>query len=148
MFNLKSLKVFLFAFVLLFFGTFTQAKTASTAVPDLTLNNGIAMPQLGFGTLTLKGDVTKNSVKQAIKSGYRLIDTAKAYGNEDAVGLGIKNSGIKREELFITTKINFGNFEKEDCEKAVKDSFEKLQVDYIDMVLLHWPFGNTYAGQR
>lgn len=115
----------------------------------MKLNNGIEMPILGFGTflITDKNECEK-SVINAIQTGYRLIDTAKAYGNEDAVGLGIKSSGIKREELFVTTKINFGDFEKENCEKALKDSFEKLQLDYIDMVLLHWPFGNTYAAYR
>ncbi len=115
----------------------------------ITLNNNVEMPILGFGTFLINDkNECERSVINAIQTGYRLIDTAKAYGNEDAVGLGIKNSGIKREELFVTTKINFGDFEKEDCEKALKDSFEKLQVDYIDMVLLHWPFGNTYAAYR
>ena len=90
----------------------------------------------------------ETSVINAIESGYRLIDTAKAYGNEEYVGLGIKNSGINRENLFLTTKINFGDFEKEDCIKAVEDSLKKLQVEYIDLVLLHWPFGNTYSAYR
>lgn len=115
----------------------------------ITLNNNVEMPILGFGTFLINDkNECERSVISAIQTGYRLIDTAKAYGNEDAVGLGIKNSGIKREELFITTKINFGDFEKEDCKKALKDSFEKLQLEYIDLVLLHWPFGNTYAAYR
>ncbi len=115
----------------------------------IKLNNDVEMPILGFGTFLMTDkNECEHSVINAIQTGYKLIDTARAYGNEDAVGAGIKNSGIKREELFITTKINFGDFEKEDCEKALKDSFEKLQLDYIDMVLLHWPFGNTYAAYR
>ena len=115
----------------------------------LKLNNGIAMPILGFGTFLINDKKEcETSVIKAIQSGYRLIDTAKAYGNEDAVGLGIKNSGIKREEIFLTTKINFGDFEHDACEKAIMDSVEKLQVEYIDMVLLHWPFGNTYCAYR
>lgn len=115
----------------------------------ITLNNNVEMPILGFGTFLIQDkDECERSVINAIQTGYRLIDTAKAYGNEDAVGMGIKNSGAKREDIFITTKINFGDFEKEDCEKALKDSFEKLRVDYIDMVLLHWPFGNTYSAYR
>lgn len=115
----------------------------------LKLNNGIEMPILGFGTflITDKNECEK-TVINAIETGYRLIDTAKAYGNEEFVGFGVKHSGVKREDLFITTKINFGDFEKENCEKAVMDSLKKLQVDYIDLVLLHWPFGNTYAAYR
>lgn len=115
----------------------------------LKLNNGIDMPIIGFGTFLMHDKKEcEQSIINAIQTGYRLIDTAKAYGNEDAVGLGIKNSGIKREEIFLTTKINFGDFESELCKKAVLDSLEKLQVEYIDMVLLHWPFGNTYAAYR
>ncbi len=115
----------------------------------LKLNNGIAMPIIGFGTFLINDKKEcEQSVINAIKTGYRLIDTAKAYGNEDAVGLGIKNSGIKREEIFLTTKINFGDFEHDACEKAVMDSLNKLQVEYIDLVLLHWPFGNTYSAYR
>lgn len=115
----------------------------------LKLNNGIEMPILGFGTFLMNDKKEcEQSVINAIHTGYRLIDTAKAYGNEEYVGLGIKNSGVKREEIFLTTKINFGDFEHDACEKAVMDSLEKLQVEYIDMVLLHWPFGNTYSAYR
>lgn len=115
----------------------------------LKLNNGKEMPILGFGTFLMNDKKEcETSVINAIESGYRLIDTAKAYGNEEYVGLGIKKSGIKREDLFLTTKINFGDFEKEDCIKAVEDSLKKLQVEYIDLVLLHWPFGNTYSAYR
>ena len=115
----------------------------------LKLNNGKEMPILGFGTFLINDKKEcETSVINAIESGYRLIDTAKAYGNEEYVGFGIKNSGIKREDLFLTTKINFGDFEKEDCIKAVEDSLKKLQVEYIDLVLLHWPFGNTYSAYR
>ncbi len=115
----------------------------------LKLNNGMEMPILGFGTFLMNDKKEcEQSVIDAIHTGYRLIDTAKAYGNEESVGLGIKNSGIKREEIFLTTKINFGDFEHDACEKAVMDSLKKLQVEYIDMVLLHWPFGNTYSAYR
>lgn len=116
---------------------------------NLKLNNGIEMPILGFGTFLMNDKKEcEQSVINAIHTGYRLIDTAKAYGNEESVGLGIKNSGVKREEIFLTTKINFGDFEHDACEKAVMDSLKKLQVEYIDMVLLHWPFGNTYSAYR
>lgn len=116
---------------------------------NLKLNNGKEMPVLGFGTFLMNDKKEcEQAVIDAIQIGYKLIDTAKAYGNEESVGLGIKNSGIKREEIFLTTKINFGDFEHDACEKAVLDSLKKLQVEYIDMVLLHWPFGNTYSAYR
>ena len=117
------------------------------------LNNGVEMPMLGFGTYQVTDpEECKNSVLAAIRAGYRLIDTAVAYGNEVAVGAGIKaalEEGIvKREELFITTKMWFRCFETEDCRKAMEESLQKLGLDYIDMVLLHWPYGNVYAAWR
>ena len=117
------------------------------------LNNGVEMPMLGFGTYQVTDpEECKNSVLAAIRAGYRLIDTAVAYGNEEAVGAGIKaalEEGIvKREELFITTKMWFRYFETEACRKAMEESLEKLGLDYIDMVLLHWPYGNVYAAWR
>ena len=117
------------------------------------LNNGIEMPMLGFGTYQVTNpEECKNSVLTAIRAGYRLIDTAVAYGNEEAVGAGIKaaiDEGIvKREELFITTKMWFRAFETEDCRNAMEESLKKLGLSYIDMVLLHWPYGNVYAAWR
>ena len=117
------------------------------------LNNGVEMPMLGFGTYQVTNpDECKNSVLTAIRAGYRLIDTAVAYGNEEAVGAGIKaaiDEGIvKREELFITTKMWFRAFETEDCRNAMEESLKKLGLSYIDMVLLHWPYGNVYAAWR
>lgn len=109
----------------------------------LTLNNGVQMPLVGFGTFLLSGEVCKNAVAAAIKSGYRMIDTAEAYGNEKAVGDGIKQSGIERRELFLVTKVNFKSYEN--AEQAVLQSLENLQTDYIDLLLLHWPFANYYA---
>ena len=118
-----------------------------------TLSGGVKMPVIGLGTYKLADPAEcKSTVFTAIKEGYRLIDTAKAYGNEEAVGAGIKEAAdagiIKREDVFITTKIWFLSFETDDCIKSIEDSFEKLGVDYIDMVLLHWPFGNVYAAWR
>ena len=117
------------------------------------LNNGVEMPMLGFGTYQVTDpEECKNSVLTAIRAGYRLIDTAVAYGNEEAVGAGIKaaleDGIVKREELFITTKMWFRCFETEACRKAMEESLEKLGLDYIDMVLLHWPYGNVYAAWR
>lgn len=112
----------------------------------IQLNNGIDMPVLGFGTFMLGGEVCENAVADAIRDGYRLIDTAEAYGNEEDVGKGIKKSGIDRKELFIVTKVNFKSFEHADT--SVSQSLEYLQTDYIDMILIHWPFGNYYKAWR
>ena len=114
----------------------------------VTLNNGVKMPVLGFGTYQITDDECEKAVTSAIKAGYRLIDTAQAYGNETAVGKAIKNCGVPRADLFITTKVWFHNYETGDCRKSVLESMEKLGVTYLDMVLLHWPFGNTYAAWR
>ena len=112
----------------------------------IELNNGIKMPMLGFGTFLNNGDECEKSVCIAIKNGYRLIDTAEAYGNEEQVGNGIKASGIDRKELFIVTKVNFRSYEN--ARETVLSSLEKLGTDYLDLVLLHWPFGNYYKAWR
>lgn len=112
----------------------------------LTLNNGIKMPLVGFGTFMLSGKACVNAVTKAIENGYRMIDTAEAYGNEKEVGEGIKASGINRKELFLVTKVNFKSYEN--AEKIVMQSLANLQTDYIDLLLLHWPFANYYAAWR
>lgn len=115
----------------------------------IKLNNGVEMPMLGFGTYQVTNPAEcEKSVVEAVKAGYRLIDTAQAYGNEEAVGAGIKNCGVSREELFITTKVWFRSYETEDCRISLDESMRKLGVEYLDMVLLHWPFGNVYAAWR
>ena len=113
---------------------------------SLILNNGIQMPLVGFGTFMLGGESCKNAVAEAIKNGYRLIDTAEAYGNEKEVGEGIRQSGIDRKELFLVTKVNFKSYEN--AEQTVMQSLANLQTDYIDLLLLHWPFANYYAAWR
>ncbi len=112
----------------------------------LTLNNGVRMPLVGFGTFMLGGETCTEAVASAIESGYRMIDTAEAYGNETAVGDGIKQSGIDRKELFLVTKVNFKSYEN--AEQTVMRSLGNLQIDYIDLLLLHWPFANYYAAWR
>lgn len=112
----------------------------------LKLNNGIRMPMLGFGTFLLGGEVCEDAVAAAIDAGYRLIDTAEAYGNEAAVGNGIAKSGIDRKELFLVTKVNYKSYEN--ARAAVEQSLKNLQTDYIDLLLLHWPFANYYAAWR
>lgn len=104
------------------------------------------MPMVGFGTFLNNGDECEKSVCQAIQAGYRLIDTAEAYGNEKEVGKGIQLSGIDRKELFIVTKMNFKSYEN--TRETVLNSLKNLQVDYLDMVLLHWPFGNYYQAWK
>lgn len=115
----------------------------------LTLNNGVKMPLVGFGTfqITDKKEWEK-SVISAIGAGYRLIDTARAYRNEEFVGNAIKSCGLARNELFIATKLWFRNYEKSDAERTLNESLEKLQIDYADMVLLHWSYGNVYEAWR
>ena len=101
----------------------------------LTLNNGVQMPLVGFGTFMLSGETCTKSVAAAIESGYRMIDTAEAYGNEKEVGEGIRRSGIDRWELFLVTKVNFKSYEH--AEQTVMQSLSSLQTDYIDLLLLH-----------
>lgn len=113
---------------------------------SLTLNNGISMPLVGFGTFMLSGEACTNAVASAIRNGYRMIDTAEAYGNEKEVGEGIKASGIDRKDLFLVTKVNFKSYEN--AEQTVMQSLKNLQTDYIDLLLLHWPFANYYAAWR
>jgi 2,5-diketo-D-gluconate reductase A len=112
----------------------------------LTFNNGIRMPIVGFGTFMLSGKTCTQAVTSAIGSGYRMIDTAEAYGNEKEVGEGIKQSGIDRAELFLVTKVNFKSYEN--AEQTITQSLTNLQTDYIDLLLLHWPFANYYAAWR
>ena len=112
----------------------------------LKLNNGITMPALGFGTFVLAGEICEEAVAAAIQVGYRMIDTAEAYGNEAAVGNGIVKSGIDRKELFLVTKVNYKSYEN--VRETVEQSLKNLQTDYIDLLLLHWPFANYYNAWR
>ena len=112
----------------------------------LKLNNGITMPALGLGTFMLAGEICEKAVAAAIQEGYRMIDTAEAYGNEAAVGNGIAKSGIDRKELFLVTKVNYKSYEN--VRETVEQSLKNLQTDYIDLLLLHWPFANYYNAWR
>ncbi|WP_281526423.1 aldo/keto reductase [Intestinibacter bartlettii] len=111
----------------------------------LVLNNGIKMPMEGIGTFLLSPDEAEQSVLNALKTGYRLIDTANAYVNEKAVGRAIKKSGITREDIFLETKIWPSFYEQED---AIEKTLERLDTDYIDLLLIHQPAGNYIAGYR
>lgn len=103
------------------------------------LNNGVMMPVLGLGVFkSPSGDTTREAVKTALSIGYRMIDTARAYGNERSVGEGIAQSGVPREEIFVTTKLWKTDFA--DPRKGLTDSLKRLKLDYVDLFLLHWPF--------
>jgi len=120
-----------------------SASKKENSIPSVMLNNGIAMPRLGFGTNTLNDDIGIRCVSNAISVGYRLIDTAKIYGNEDSVGKGIKQSGINREELFITSKLWVDDFGYESTKEAFETSLKKLQLEYLDLYLIHRPRGDV-----
>ena len=111
----------------------------------VTLNNGIKCPVVGIGTFTIAPPDAENSVREALKMGYRLVDTAAAYMNERAVGRGIKQSGVAREEVFLSTKLwpsEYGN------ENAVDETLERLGVEYVDLLYIHQPAGNWLDGYR
>ena len=115
----------------------------------ITLNNGIKMPQAGFGVFQVKDqEECTRVVLDAIDAGYRLIDTAQSYGNEEAVGKAIQLSSVLREELFITTKVWISNYGYENAKASVEESLKKLQLDYIDLVLLHQPFKDYHGAYR
>lgn len=112
------------------------------------LNNGVEMPILGFGVYQIPREETKRCVLDAINVGFRAIDTAQSYFNEAEVGDAIKESGIPREEFFITTKIWIDNYGYGKCKASVEESLKKLKTDYIDLVLLHQPFSDYYGAYR
>ena len=115
----------------------------------VTLNNGIKMPALGFGVFQIaEPEVCEQAVYDALMSGYRLIDTAAVYGNEEAVGRAVRRSGIPREELFITTKLWVQDAGYEKTKKAFEVSLSNLQLDYLDLYLIHRPFGDYYGAWR
>lgn len=113
------------------------------------LNNSVKMPILGYGVFQITDPKEcERCVLDAIDVGYRLIDTAQAYGNEEAVGKAIKKSGVPREELFITTKVWISNAGYENAKKSVEESLRKLQLDYLDLLLIHQPFNDYYGTYR
>lgn len=111
----------------------------------ITLNNGVKMPLLGYGVYQISKEECEACVLDAIKVGYRLIDTAQSYFNEEAVGKAIEKCGVPREELFITTKIWISNYGYDKTRESVLNSMKKLKVDYLDLVLLHQPFSDYYG---
>jgi diketogulonate reductase-like aldo/keto reductase len=109
-------------------------------VPDLTLHNGVVVPQLGFGVFQVPPDEAQRTVEHALEVGYRHIDTAAAYNNESGVGAAVKASGLPRDEVFVTTKLRNGEQGYESALQAYADSCERLGLDHADLYLIHWPF--------
>lgn len=114
----------------------------------VTLNNGVKMPKLGYGVYQTPPEETERCVLDAIRIGYRSIDTAQAYGNEEGVGNAMVKCGLPREDLFITTKIWISNYGYEKAKASIEESLKKLQTGYIDLLLLHQPFGDYYGAYR
>jgi len=120
-----------------------------SAIPAVPLNNGVEMPLLGFGVFQMQGaEECERSVYEAIRTGYRLIDTAAAYGNEAAVGNAIKRSGVAREDLFVTTKLWIQDAGYASTKQAFERSLQRLQLEYLDLYLIHQPFGDVYGAWR
>lgn len=114
----------------------------------IVLSNGVRMPQLGYGVYQVTKEECERCVLNALKAGYRLIDTAQSYFNEEEVGSAIKKSNIPREEIFLTTKVWIENYGYEACKASIEKSMEKLQTDYLDLLLLHQPFSDYYGAWR
>ena len=114
----------------------------------IVLSNGVKMPQLGYGVYQVTKEECERCVLDALKAGYRLIDTAQSYFNEEEVGSAIKKSGVPREEIFLTTKVWIEHYGYEECKASIEESLRKLQTDYLDLLLLHQPFADYYGAWR
>jgi 2,5-diketo-D-gluconate reductase A len=117
-----------------------------STVPTIKLNDGASIPQLGFGVFQIDPDDTANAVKTALDIGYRHIDTAEMYQNEAGVGQGIRDAGVDRADVFVTSKLNNGFHEPDDARRAFDETLAKLQFDYVDLFLIHWPLPTLYDG--
>lgn len=114
----------------------------------IKLNNGIEMPQIGYGVYQVSPDECERCVSDALKTGYRMIDTAQAYHNEEGVGRAVKNSGLNRADIFIVSKVWISNYGYEKAKASIDESLRKFQTDYIDLMLLHQPFCDRYGAYR
>lgn len=114
----------------------------------IKLNNGVEMPQLGYGVFQVSPVEAERCVADALNVGYRMIDTAQAYQNEEGVGTAIRKSGIKRENVFLVDKVWMGNYEDDAAARSIDESLRKLGTDYLDLMLLHQPFGDRYNAYR
>lgn len=114
----------------------------------ITLNNGVEMPAVGYGVWQIAPEACERYVSEALAAGYRSIDTAQAYYNEEGVGNALRKSGIPREKLFVTTKVWISNAGDEKAARSIDESLRRLQTDYIDLLLVHQPFGDYYGTYR
>ncbi|MCD8129406.1 MAG: aldo/keto reductase, partial [Oscillospiraceae bacterium] len=114
----------------------------------VTLNNGVKMPQLGYGVYQVTKEECERCVLDALETGYRSLDTAQSYFNEEEVGSAIQKSGLPREEIFLTTKVWIEHYGYEQAKASVLESMQKLRVDYLDLCLLHQPFADYYGAWR
>lgn len=112
------------------------------------LNNGVRMPQIGYGVYQVTKEECERCVIDALNAGYRMIDTAQSYFNEEEVGSAIRKSGVNRNDIFLTSKVWIENYSYEKCRESVLESMRKLGTDYIDLMLLHQPFGDTYGAWK
>ena len=115
-------------------------------VPDIELNDGTTIPQLGFGTWQIKPEETAKAVGDALRIGYRHIDTAEMYGNEAGVGEAVREAGLSRDEVYLTSKLNNGFHEPDAAERAIEQTLELLGTDHVDLFLIHWPLPTRYGG--
>jgi 2,5-diketo-D-gluconate reductase A len=115
-------------------------------VPTIELNDGRHIPQLGFGVFQIEPERTADAVKAALEIGYRHIDTAEMYGNEEGVGQGVRNAGLDRADVFITSKLNNGFHRPDDARRAFDKTLAALGSDYVDLFLIHWPLPTLYGG--
>ncbi len=117
-----------------------------TAIPDITLNNGQTIPQLGFGVFLVRPQDTVAAVSTALQAGYRHIDTAEMYGNEQEVGEAIRRFGLDRAEVYVTSKLSNDAHRPDDARRAFDQSLKALGLDYLDLFLIHWPLPTRYDG--
>ncbi|MGE2713253.1 aldo/keto reductase [Mycolicibacterium litorale] len=117
-----------------------------SSIPTITLNDGAQIPQLGFGVYQVKPDETAGAVKTALDIGYRHIDTAEMYQNERGVGQGIRDAGLERSEVFVTSKLNNGFHRPDDARRAFDKTLSELGFEYVDLFLIHWPLPTLYDG--
>jgi 2,5-diketo-D-gluconate reductase A len=115
-------------------------------IPTIKLNDGARIPQLGFGVFQIDPDETATAVKTALEIGYRHIDTAEMYGNEQGVGQGIRDAGLDRADVFITSKLNNGFHKPDDARRAFEKTLSAIESDYVDLFLIHWPLPTLYGG--
>jgi 2,5-diketo-D-gluconate reductase A len=124
----------------------TEENATVSTIPSVQLNDGTHIPQLGFGVFQIEPEKTAAAVRTALEIGYRHIDTAEMYGNEKEVGQGVRDAGMNRADVFITSKLNNGFHKPDDARRAFDDTLRALESDYVDLFLIHWPLPTLYGG--